>query len=191
MTMEARVGEVNEGAANWFAVHTIPRHEKRVREQMADRRIETFLPVYHEERQWKKRAPVTLEMPLFPTYLFVRIARQSHGKVLCTPGVLSIVGNGRQPLPVSEPEIETLRTGLQLHAARPHTNLVAGDRVRIKAGPLTGHEGVLIRWRNNYRVVLAMQMIMQSVSIEINPEHLEPANQIPMQSAPRTLTYAM
>ena len=157
MTMEARVGEVNEGAANWFAVHTIPRHEKRVREQMADRRIETFLPVYHEERQWKKRAPVTLEMPLFPTYLFVRIARQS----------------------------------LQLHAARPHTNLVAGDRVRIKAGPLTGHEGVLIRWRNNYRVVLAMQMIMQSVSIEINPEHLEPANQIPMQSAPRTLTYAM
>jgi transcription antitermination factor NusG len=174
MAMETQtISEVGGSVANWFAVHTIPRHEKRVREQMADRRIETFLPVYHEERRWKKRVPVTLELPLFPTYIFVRVARNSVGAILGTPGVLSIVGNGRQPLPVSEPEMESLRTGLHLHAARPHPNLALGDRVRIKAGSLAGLEGVMIRWKNNCRVVLAMEMIMQCVSVEIAPEDLE------------------
>jgi transcription antitermination factor NusG len=163
-------------ASQWFAVCTMPRHEKRVKDYMNERRIETFLPVYQTERQWKKRPPMVLELPLFPTYMFVRIGGGARGAVLSTPGVLSIIGNGNQPVAISETEIETLRSGLHQRRAEPHSYLVEGDRVRIKAGPLSGLEGVLVRRRNEFRVVLAIEVIMQSISVEVRLDDIESAD---------------
>src|ERR1035437_5272050 len=80
----------------WFAVWTAPRHEKRVSERMTDRSIEFYLPVYTTERQETEHAPITLELPLFPGYVFVRIPRNAGGKALATRGVYSIVGKGKQ-----------------------------------------------------------------------------------------------
>src|SRR5664279_354237 len=73
---------------NWFAVYTTPRHEKHVSDMLAERHVETFLPLYRTNRQWKKSRPVSLELPLFPSYVFVRIERGARGAVLGTPGVL-------------------------------------------------------------------------------------------------------
>jgi len=66
-----------DASTQWFAVYTTHRHEKRVSELLLDREIETVLPLYRAGRQWKKRAPVVLELPLFPCYLFVNISRLS------------------------------------------------------------------------------------------------------------------
>ena len=77
---------VLETSPRWFALYTTPRHEKHVSEILAHRQIETFLPLYRTTRQWKKSRPVDLELPLFPTYVFVRIARQARGAVLGTAG---------------------------------------------------------------------------------------------------------
>ena len=86
----------------WFALYTTPRHEKHVSEMLAQRQIETFLPLYRTTRRWKKSRPVVLELPLFPTYVFVRIAREARGAVLGMPGVLSIVGSAREPWPLPD-----------------------------------------------------------------------------------------
>ena len=95
----------------WFALYTTARHEKHVSEILVQRQIETFLPLYRSTRQWKKSRPVVLELPLFPTYVFVRIAREARGAVLGMPGVLSIVGAGREAWPLPDFEIEALRSG--------------------------------------------------------------------------------
>ena len=162
-------------APQWFAVYTSSRHEKRVSERMAGRMIETFVPLYQAERQWKKSTKVVLELPLFPNYIFARITPSARGIVLSTPGVLTIVGAGSRPHSISDLEIETLRTGLDSTKAEPHPYLAEGDRVRIRAGLLSGLEGVLLRRKNECRVVITIETIMKSIAVEVDERDLEPA----------------
>jgi transcription antitermination factor NusG len=160
----------------WFAVYTTPRHEKHVSEILAERQIETFLPLYRTTRQWQKSRPVVLELPLFPTYVFVRIARQARGTVLGTPGVLSIVGSSREPWPLPDFEIEALRLGIHERKVEPHPYLTVGERVRIKAGVMTGVEGIWVRKKADFRVVVTLDTIMRSVAVEVDADDIEPAN---------------
>jgi transcription antitermination factor NusG len=165
-----------DASSRWFALYTTPRHEKHVSEMLAQRQIETFLPLYRTTRQWKKSRPVILELPLFPTYVFVRIAREARGAVLGVPGALSIVGSGREPWPLPDLEIEALRSGLLERKIEPHPYLNVGERVRIKAGVMAGIEGVLVRKKNDFRVVLTLDAIMRSVAVEVDADDIEPAN---------------
>jgi transcription antitermination factor NusG len=159
--------------AQWFAVYTAHRHEKRVSELLLDREIETVLPLYKVGRQWKKRAPVVLELPLFPCYLFVNISRDARGKVLGVPGVLSIVGSSNEPWPLRTSEIEALRIGIKMGAVEPHPYLKVGEKVRIKNGPMSGVEGILTRKKNGLRFVLTLEVIMRSVVVEVDADDIE------------------
>ena len=172
-----------ETSPRWFALYTTPRHEKHVSEILAQRQIETFLPLYRTTRRWKKSRPVDLELPLFPTYVFVRIAQGARGAVLGMPGVVSIVGSAREPWPVPDPDIEAIRLGLQMGKIEPHPYLTVGERVRIKAGVMTGVEGVLVRKKNALRVVLSLDAIMRSVALEVDADDIEPAATTPVRIA--------
>lgn len=174
---------VTDTLPRWFALYTTPRHEKHVSEMLAEREIETFLPLYRTNRQWKKSRPVVLELPLFPTYVFVRIARDKRGAVLGVPGALSIVGSGREPWPLPDPEIEAIRLGSQMRTIEPHPYLTVGERVRIKSGLMTGVEGVVVRRKNDFRVVLTLDAIMRSVAVEVDADDIEPVNAPPARIA--------
>jgi transcription antitermination factor NusG len=165
----------------WFAVYTTPRHEKHVSEILAERQIETFLPLYRANRQWKKSSPVVLDLPLFPTYVFVRIERKSRGVILGTPGVLSIVGSSKEAWPLPDLEIDALRSGLLERKIEPHPYLVVGERVRIMAGVMAGVEGVLVRKKSDLRVVLSLDTIMRSVAVEVNADDIEPVGTTPVR----------
>lgn len=169
------LAEAQDFCASWFAAYTNSHHEKRVALYLTERRIESFLPMYSTRRRWRNRCEANLELPLFANYVFVRIDPRERVRVLEVPGVLSLVGFGRTLAPLPDFEIEALRTGLRLRKIAPHPYLVIGDRVRIKAGPMTGMEGVLVRKKNNLRVVLALDVIMQSMAVEVDADDLEPA----------------
>jgi transcription antitermination factor NusG len=162
-------------AINWFAVYTSSHHEKRVASYFDQREIQFFLPLYTARHAWKNRCEAKLELPLFPNYLFVRIDRYERVRVLEVPGVLSLVGFGRTPAPLADFEIEALRSGLGKGTIEPHPFLVIGERVRIKRGPMTGMEGVLLRKKNNFRVVLALDVIMKCIAVEVAAEDVEAA----------------
>jgi transcription antitermination factor NusG len=166
---------VSNLAPRWFAVYTAPRHEKRIAEHFEQRHIEAFLPVYRSRRYWKDGSKTVLELPLFPSYIFVHIALANRVPVLEVPGVLALVSCGRCPVPLPDLEVETLREGLAVCKAEPHPYLVVGERVRVRVGPFAGMEGVLLRKSNNFRVVLTMMQIMQSVAIEVNESDVESA----------------
>jgi transcription antitermination factor NusG len=144
-----------------------------VSELLAEKQIETFLPLYLAARQWKKSRPVRLELPLFPTYVFVRTAPHSRASVLRTPGVLAIVGSSKEPWPLPDCEIEALRRGTRMLKVEPHPYLKVGESVRVKAGVMAGVEGVLVRKKNQCRVVLSLDAIMQSVAVEVDASDLE------------------
>jgi transcription antitermination factor NusG len=164
--------------SRWYAAYTTPRHEKRLAEHFDVRRIEHFLPLYHVQRRWKDGSKVSLELPLFPNYIFVRIARRDRVRVLEVPGVLFIAGSGREPTPLPDDEIEALRRGLALWKIEPHYYLVVGEKACINAGPFAGMQGVLIRKKNNLRVVLTLPLIMQSVAVEVDAHDVVPVDPV-------------
>jgi transcription antitermination factor NusG len=124
-------------------------------------------------RRWQNRS-VQLELPLFPGYVFVRIALGVRLRVLEVPGVVRLVGFNGQPYPLEEREIESLRRGI-MNASRiePHPYLSVGSRVRIKSGPLAGVEGKLVRKKNTYRVVLSLDLIARSAAVEVDFTDIE------------------
>jgi transcription antitermination factor NusG len=158
----------------WFAVVTTPQHEKAAFRHLDFGGIETFLPTYESSRVWKNRQKVKVELPLFPTYLFVRIDQGERGHVLRTPGVRKLVGNSREPLSVADREIEFLRTNLLEKHAEPHAGLIAGQRARVKSGPMQGVEGWLVRKSGGWRFILTVQLIHQQVAVEVDASTLEP-----------------
>lgn len=161
-------------SARWFAVYTASRHEKVVLRSLLQKQIETFLPLYQAKRQWKKRGQVLLELPLFPNYLFVRVAHHMRGSVLGVPGVLSIVGAEGEPSPLSDHEVEAIRTGLRLQIVEPYSYLRVGERAQIKTGPLAGMDGVVLRINDKkLRIVLTVATLMQSFAAEVNAEDVD------------------
>jgi transcription antitermination factor NusG len=173
--MSASVALVSSAmeSPKWFAVYTTPRHEKAVARHFDFRAIESFLPLYTEMHRWKNGCRVNVEQPLFPGYIFARIGRHDSTQVLSVPGVLLIVGCGREPLALPDFEIEALRSGLHLRKFEPHPYLVVGEKARIKSGSLAGMVGILARKKNSLRVVLTLELIMRSVAVEVDADELE------------------
>src|SRR5438270_11599957 len=84
-----------DASVRWYAVYTKPSHEKRVAERLDVREIESFLPLYLSSRRRNNGCKVTLERPLFPGYIFVRLAADRRLEVLHLSGVVSLVGGVR------------------------------------------------------------------------------------------------
>ena len=159
---------------NWYAVYTVPQHEKSALKQLDIREIESFLPTYETVRVWKNRQRMKLILPLFPTYLFVHINSRERGKVLQSPGVLQIVGNSREYVPLPDSEVEFLRSDFCRQRIEPYRDLVIGEKVRIKSGVMQGLQGTLVRKSNSMRFVLTLELINQHAAIQVNAEDLEP-----------------
>lgn len=162
-------------AASWFAVYTSSRHEKRVAKQFWEHGFDNFLPLVEKAHHWSKRAKVHLHLPLFPNYIFVHITPRQRTAVLAVPGVLAIVGSGHIPSPLPDSEIEILRTWVEQGRVEAHPYLSTGERVRIQAGPMAGMEGVLVRRKNELRLVLSLHLIQRSVALEIDACDVAPA----------------
>ncbi len=162
-------------SSKWFALYTTARHEKRVAEHLGQRDIECYLPLYRADRRWSDGSRVTLNLPLFPGYVFIHIRRNERVSVLTVPGAVAVVGGtGGEPASLADATIEELRTGLKLRAAQPHPLVSIGQRVRIRSGALVGLEGIVVRHKNGFRVVMTLKQIMQSYAVEVDADDLEP-----------------
>ena len=157
----------------WYAAYTSANHEKRVAAELARRDVENFLPLYNSVRRWKDRR-VQLELPLFPGYVFVQMRLCDRLRVLQVPGIARLVAFGGLPVALPNGQVDALREGLNGKLrAEPHPYLVVGRRVRVTRGPLQGAEGILLRRKGVFRVVLSLEAIMRSVAVEVDAADLE------------------
>jgi transcription antitermination factor NusG len=162
-------------APNWFAVYTTCRHEKRIAQHFTQRQIEHYLPLYRSERKWRDGSRVTLDLPLFPGYIFVHIRKSERVSVLSVPGALAVVGGTRgEPAPLPDLSIEALRAGLAERRVEPHPFLRIGQQARVRSGAFAGMQGVVVRKKSKFRVVLTFDLIMQSIAVEMDEHDLEP-----------------
>ena len=161
---------------HWYAVYASANHEKRVAQQLQARSIEHLLLLYDSVRRWKDRR-VLLQMPLFPGYVFVRLALRDRLQVLQIPGAVNLVAFGGHPAPLEEADIHAIQNCLSHgNQVKPHPFLQAGRRVRVKSGPLRGLEGIILRRKNRTRLILSFDLIMRSVAVEMDEIDLAPAS---------------
>lgn len=161
-------------SVHWYAAYTSANHERRVAQQFDVRAVEHFLPSYSSTRRWKDRQ-VTLQLPLFPGYVFVRIALRNRLQVQQIPGIVRLVGFGGTPTPLPEQEIDVLRAALAGGMkAQPHAYLAVGRRVRVNNGPLAGLQGVLTRRKSGLRVVISLDLIQRAVAVEMDEADVQP-----------------
>lgn len=168
-----------QAAFRWYAVYTRSRHEKRVKRQVEGKSLECFLPTYESIHHWNDRNAV-VSLPLFPGYLFVRIRLADRMQVVAVPGVVDLVGVHGRPSPIPDEEIVPLRDCFTRQIGmEPHPYLVAGRCVRIKKGPLAEMEGILVRRKGQFRLVLSVNLISRSVAVEVDVNDVAPVSQYP------------
>ena len=168
--------QLNREDLHWYAVRTRSNHEKRVAERMGHRNIDHLLPLYTSLRQWKDRK-VSLPMPLFPGYLFVRLCARERLRVLEVPGVAGLVGIGSPPVPLADEEIRAIQGCMNPGSSIvPHPYLRVGNRARVRSGPFQGIVGIVVRTNSQTRLVISFNLIQTSVTLEIDHIELEPVH---------------
>jgi transcription termination/antitermination protein NusG len=152
----------------WFAIWTRSRHEKLVRDQLQHKDVDVFLPTITKWSRWKDRKK-QIDWPLFPGYCFARFDAADRLPILKCDGVVTIVGTDGVPSPIPPVEIDSIRQLIESDLAFDPCPLIKeGMMVEVKAGPLKGVVGRLVRKGAHARLVLSVDLIGQAVSVEVD-----------------------
>lgn len=159
----------------WYVLHTKSRFENVVREGLARKSLEAFLPRVRVRSRRKDRR-LTIEVPLFPGYVFVKssLHPSQHLDILKTSGAVKLIGTRQGPVPVPEETIESLR--IMVSTDEPLATgqrFKRGDRVMVVSGPLSGVIGYFERYRAQGRVVVNIDALGQFASVNVDEADVE------------------
>ncbi len=169
--------ETIEKDVTWGKVRVRPRFEKVVSRNLQAKGYEEFLPIYRRKTRWSDRTK-ELELPLFPGYTFCKFDATQRLPILMIPGVNSVVGIGKIPMPIDEHEINDVRAVVESGTHfEPWPFLQVGQTVRVENGPLTGTEGLVARVKDSYRLVISVNLLQRSVAVEIDRDCLKPVSE--------------
>jgi transcription antitermination factor NusG len=161
---------------NWYAIHTMPRHERRIAGQLQVKGMFTFLPMLQQVHRWSDRRS-KVEVPMFSCYVFLRMVATAEERlrVLRMPGVFGFVGSERRGTPIPDEQIESLRTAIDKNVpCLPYPFVISpGNRVRIRGGSLDGIEGILVRRGGDQSLVVSVELLCRSVSIRVEGYDIE------------------
>ena len=159
---------LNTAAYKWYPVYTHPRAEKKTHQALLDKDIESYLPLRRQLKQWSDRKK-WVDEPFIKSYLFVRIADQQQAEVLMTKGVARFIYFGGKIAPTPDRQIDDLKllmtSALDLEVTEE--NLLPGEMIKIKAGPLKGMTGEIISYRSQKQLVLRLENLGCSVIIHV------------------------
>ena len=160
--------------ASWFAVWTRSRHEQVVREQIERKHFDAFLPTITRWSRWKDRKK-KVDWPLFPGYCFARFREEDSLAILKCTGVVNIVSVEGRPAPIPDHEIDGIRRLLETELQYDPCPLIhEGMMVEVTHGSLKGVLGRLVRKGAHARLILAVDLIGQGVSVEVDASDVKP-----------------
>src|SRR5215831_11456460 len=161
-------------AGRWYALYVRSRHERVVEVGLKGKGYAAFSPFYRTKRKRVDRV-AEIDVPLFPGYVFCSFDPAKRLPVLTTPGIVGIVGPGNRPEPVDDTEIASIRTlALSGQPVQPWPFLRSGQHVRLQAGPLVGAEGIFVRVKDEYHLVVSVTLLQRSVSVMVEKEFVAP-----------------
>jgi transcription antitermination factor NusG len=163
--------ELQTSSDRWFALMVRTRWEQSTEALLRGKGYETFLPTYQPATPRKSRGDRST--PFFPGYVFCRFQLERRLPVLITPGVISVIGRGKVPVPLEDSEMMSVRAAVQSDLpVQPWPYLEVGDRVRVEA--MGGLEGLLISFRGTRRLIVSVSLLRRSVALEIDRAKVTP-----------------
>ncbi len=174
----------------WFAVRVRSNFERTSATLLSQKGYQEFLPTYEVESRWSDRTK-RMERALFPGYVFCSFDPSRRLPILSTPGVVQIVGVGKEPQPVDELELENLWCALRAGVTtQPHPFLAIGEKVVVERGPLAGVEGIVTQFKGGFRLVVAITLLQRAIATEIERDWVRPVRQTSSVSVPFPATWA-
>ncbi len=167
---EKTQGQPDQG---WHALYTRHHHEKSIARTLTAKGFTVFLPLYSAPRQWKDRTQI-IHLPLFPCYVFIQGGARRYLDIVTTPGLHGFVCSAGHPAVIAPGEIDSIRQAVERCVKiEPHPFIHRGDRVRVRSGPLSGIEGILVRKKNFSRLVLTVELLGQAAAVEVDVSAVE------------------
>ena len=168
-----------EAVSRWFALQVQPNYEKVTSQLLRHKGYEEFVPVYRESRQRSDRVK-RIDVPLFPGYVFCRCSWHAGFRtvdtpgIVTTPGVVRIVGFGKQPVPIDDEEMENVKCLVQSGLrSQPCSYFEAGQKVRLTAGPLRGLEGTITNVKGETQLAVSVTLLQRSIAVALDPGWVE------------------
>lgn len=163
------------GHHRWYAIQSRSNFETRMCRELEVRGVESYCPSIREIHQWADRKKV-VERPLFPGYVFAHFSDSAETRlsVLKSAGAVRILGKSGTIEPIPEVEIDSIRKALD--SGRPfarHPFLREGARVRVRRGALKNVEGILMKVKNDVRLVLSISLFARSIATEVDLKDIE------------------
>jgi transcription antitermination factor NusG len=178
------VSIVHSAEREWYALRVRARSERAVAGILAEKAFETYVPCWEERRTYSDRK-ILAAVPAFPGYVFSRFDYVSRFRVLNTPGVLAVLSVSGTPRPIEEEVIFALQKAFsESKRVSPAAYIPNGEWVRIIGGPMTGAQGLLIRAKGQHRLVVSIELLQRSVSVEVDAESV-----VPISRAGRGMAY--
>ncbi|SRR6266404_2865262 len=165
---------MNLSSNRWYALQVRTRWEGSTAVLLEGKGYETLFPTYPVKKKWAGKQKDS-SLPLFPGYVFCQFNVHDRLPVLVTPGVISVVGFGKVPVPIEDSEISSIQHVMSAGASlEPWPYLEIGQRVRIEAPAMQGVEGILLNFKGHNRVVLSVSLLRRSVALEIERDAVSP-----------------
>ena len=160
--------------SSWFALYTKPRAEKQVFARLTELGIEAFLPLYKTIRKWSDRKKI-VELPLFPSYLFVKVNKYQYLQTLKVNGALKYITFEHKAEPIPEYQINNIRIliGATFDFEVSSEKLNKGDEVEVIHGVLSGLKGELVKLKKKDKVIVRIDKIEQNIIIDIPAAYLK------------------
>jgi len=180
-------GRQCEVAKHWHALHTRHQHEKTIAQTLSNKGHDIFLPLYQATHNWRNR-PRQLQLPLFPCYVFVQGGMDRKMQIMSTPGIIGIVRCGTAPAIVPPEQVAAVRRMVENSSqVEPCEFLKRGDRVMVISGPLQGVDGILIRTKGVFRLIVSLEILGRSAAVEIDVSRVRRIGQPLMAARPLPL----
>jgi transcription antitermination factor NusG len=158
-------GYDSTGSRRWYAVWVRSNREFRVQDFLSAAGIGTFLPTWSETVQWSDRK-TTINRPLFPGYVFARMSAEERHEALHMSGVIQFLPNSLEPQSLDASELESVRLVAQSNLEFKTCDFHSGERVTIEHGPLAGVSGVVVKTKGSTRVIVSVELLRRSISVE-------------------------
>ncbi len=167
----------------WYVVHTYSGHENKVKvnlEKLVENRgmqdlvLQVIVPT--EDRvEFKDNQRVVKTRKIFPGYVLVKmiVTNESWYLVRNTQGVTGFVGEGSEPIPLTDEEVR--RMGIEKTVIV--LNIAVGDMVKIISGPFKGFTGVVEELNEDKQTLKTkVDMFGRSTPVELEFDQVDKLN---------------
>ena len=157
----------------WIAVRSKPRAEKVALDQLEKKGIQAYLPLVRQKRKWSDRLK-WVELPLFPGYLFAKVALKNSIFVLETYGVSTVIKFGGEVAVVQESVVKSIRLALEGgYELKPTEYFIKGDKVEVIEGPMKGMKGIVSNIKGKEKLVIKIDALQQAIVVHIETKYLQ------------------